>query len=234
MKVIVVALAFLLPGVAGATNAGAQVSNSTQVDDAGVVADFVLPTGSLSILLNDICVKGYETHLHGDAYQQKLEMEFPGMQAAMLEAMGTHCTAEIGPALSRQRVLIREALIKSFSKKELSRLATAFAPQAEFGRQARFPMQKGDTGTEAFNRSWNPTPEDKRRFEAAATPLLNSPDGPELIERIAIYQKTVLADFENGPNGIKTIIPVAKRKAVAAANAFARSKGSGDVYRWPN
>lgn len=157
MKAIATALALLLPGTFSAYAAdetGVQSSAQTRSDDPGIVADFVLPTGSLSILLNDICVKAYETHLNGDAYQKKLELEFPGIQAAMLEAMGAHCVAEISPALSRQRSDIREELIRTFSEAELSKLAKALAPQVEFAQQARFPMQKGDTGTAAFNRSW--------------------------------------------------------------------------------
>lgn len=231
----ITALTIWLACAASPAAAERQDSPSTaaqRADDLDTMADLVLPTGALTTFLNNICVTAYETHLNGDAYQRQLELEYPGIQTAMLDAMGEHCTSAIGPALAERRIVIRTELSRNFTGSELSRLARAFAPQVEFARKATFPMRQGDTGNSAFQRSWNPTAADKRRFGEAAAPLLRSPDGTELIDRVLAYQKTVMADFESGPNGIKAIVPAAKRKAADAANAYARSKGGEDVYRW--
>jgi hypothetical protein len=173
------------------------------------------------------CITTFGGQISGNAELQKLESSLPGLRERMITAARAHCESEGPKALATMRARVAKDWTANTTPAERSRLARVLAPMlARMGR-ASIDFRDGETAIQALERSVPDSAEDKaiqQGFQAFA----RRPGGTALLNKLFDYKKRFDGELTNSE--LHAVLLQAKATARAAANAYARENGFGDIY----
>jgi hypothetical protein len=207
----------------------ASPDNKPGRDDLDVIADVFFPEAQVEILLRDACHTAYETKLAGNTVLTDAEKALPGLRQRMVDAATGYCAANTPGILQGAHQHIKQDWLGMARPQQLALLASTFRKVTE--EAPKIALHEGDTAVEGVHRQQADLDQYEQAINRAAATLTKVPGGPQLLEKVAAYQKKADADRPALMTPAYDVIREALHQAHLAANAYAREKGFDPLYR---
>jgi hypothetical protein len=225
-------LIFLTAATAPQAASAARPRTATAAaDDLDFFADALPPTQQLVEIAIGGCTTGYRTKLSTNKGDIALEQRIPGIGERILAAAAAYCQAQLPAFLVEQHRFMRGYWGGIFTPAERTRLAPLLHALLEDIADVHIVYKPGDMPLAATRSSV--AGKTAPRYEAAAARLQQTPGGRELVDRLWAANDKTGDLFETPDSPLAHLIHGAQDAGHAAANAYAREKGFGDVYDPP-